>query len=98
MSLNKFKSKATEVEKILTPRIKSKRDKRYNSDYKSRVYNDKVLNELHIKQIKYDKAINDKLKATLDELKDSAPDEMKSLGIDSINDMFVYAVKEIFLK
>jgi hypothetical protein len=96
MGLKKFKEKKDEVEDVyLAPSLK--RDVPYNKDYPSRAFNDKVLKGLHYKQLKYSKELHDELKKKLDELrKSNSTEDLKKIGLDSINSMFVYAVKKTF--
>jgi hypothetical protein len=95
---SQFKNKAQEVEvvDIRTPkksgRRKGVRSKlKWSNNYRKRVKNDKKENGLHHKLLKYSKDLNRSLSDML-ELQ-----WVKDLGIHTMNDMFIYAVREGFI-
>lgn len=64
---------------------------KYQNNYRRRVKNDKKEKGLHHKLLKYDKDLNRSLKDMLEK------DWVKELGIDNMNDMFIFAVTQGFI-
>jgi len=95
---SQFKKKAQEIE-VVEVKTAKKRGRRkgvrsklkWSNNYRKRVKNDKKENGLHHKLLKYPKDLNRSMSDML-ELQ-----WVKDLGIYTMNDMFIYAVREGFI-
>lgn len=96
--LGKFKELLSEIPDLRVKPIHKPKTKRlkYNDSYAQRVFVDKVVKGLHQKSLKYPKEYNEMMKLYLAELKSrNTKEEME--GINSINDMIIYAIEQIWI-
>lgn len=95
-----FKRKLEDIEDVDLKKTKKKGRKKgvkskdtllWGNSYKKRVKQDKKINGLHHKLLKYPKDLNRSLSDMLEK------EWVKELGITNMNDMFIFAVRQGFI-